>query len=62
MSRRKYQSFKSGTTLNVCHPESPRFASRAEGSQSPKRPRVSLWAFYPPRANRQERENPVSAP
>jgi hypothetical protein len=32
MPRREYQSFQSSTALNVCHPESPRFASRAEGS------------------------------
>jgi len=42
MSRREYQSFKSSTTLNVCHPESPRFASRAEGSQSSRLSRASL--------------------
>jgi len=29
-------------TPNSCHPESPRFASRAEGSRSPRPPRASL--------------------
>ena len=47
MPRSKRHSRRAGAIQNVraipeaCHPESPRFASRAEGSQSPLPPRVS---------------------